>query len=336
MAMGQRELARCKTAFPDARLLTSDLDNALQIATLAAMRLLAPAKINLHLRVGRTGTDGFHPILSWMCTVGLCDTLIIEPSATLGGKATLTCDDPTLPCDGTNLVVRAAEALKRSLPPSCLSSARDIAIRLAKHIPAGAGLGGGSSDAARTIIGLAQLWKAGLSSAELADIALPCGSDLPFFFHGPSSICTGRGQHVRPIPAPQARWAILILPAMPMPTPPVYRRFDELGLGDDSTLAQQPPWEQWALLPAARLLPNLANDLEAPAFAIKPELGRLRSELEQTLARPVRMSGSGSSLFTLYDEQIQADQAAILISQEFSSSLLRAPAVQLAPPIQDD
>jgi 4-diphosphocytidyl-2-C-methyl-D-erythritol kinase len=208
---------------------------------------------------------------------------------------------------------------------------------LHKHIPSGAGLGGGSSDGARAMLGIARLWElnpASFNRHRLADLSARCGSDLPFFFHGPSSACTGRGQFVRPVPAPAvARWALLVLPSITMPTPAVYRQFDQMCLGVPDRLAAEPDWSAWASLPSLKLLSLLVNDLEAPAFALRPDLSSLREKIESQLNRPVRMSGSGSSLFTLFDVEADASVAAARIGQKFS---VRTVAVEIAPKLSDD
>jgi 4-diphosphocytidyl-2-C-methyl-D-erythritol kinase len=280
------------------------------------MRLLAPAKINLHLRVGPPRGDGFHPLLSWMCTVGLFDELEIEQSSQ---GIELSCDDPSLPCDQNNLVVKAALALT--------SRGQGARIKLTKRIPAGGGLAGGSSDAAATLKGVAKLWKLPFSTAELAQIAAKLGSDIPFFFHCPSGICTGLGEIVRPIDPPQARWALLVLPPFGMPTPAVYKRFDQMRLGDQQTIEKQPHWDAWAALSARELMPKVVNDLEIPAFDLKPELAMLHQDLQARLGRPVRMSGSGSTLFTLYDSLQEADAAAKRVTHQ------PCKVVELAPKI---
>lgn len=297
------------------------------------MRLLAPAKINLHLRVGKPRADGFHPLLSWMCTVGLFDKLTLENAS--GRECALTCAQPDVPCDSRNLVLHAALALADSLTESRQGEVCPdfgLIATLEKHIPAGAGLGGGSSDAARTLLGLNRLWQSALSVQRLSEIAGRLGSDVPFFLNGPSAICTGRGEVTRPTPPPTARHAVLILPRMAMPTPSVYRRFDQMALGTDLSSAEE-DWERWAKLPAAELMPLLVNDLEPAAFALEPRLADLRCRMEQILGRSVRMSGSGSSLFCLYDTSRQADEAARSISRE---SGLDSIAVPLAPAFEDD
>lgn len=300
------------------------------------MQLLAPAKINLHLRVGPRRNDGFHSLLSWMCTVGLFDSLELEalPHARPAeSPVTLSCDLPELPCDSTNLVVRVATAWldlmrqERSLP------IRYEAIRamLSKRIPMGGGLGGGSSDGAAALIGLNSLWDAGWDATRLGQFAAAFGSDLPFFFHGPSSVCSGRGEFVRPIDPPKPLSALLLLPSIAMPTGSVYRRFDEMGLGREEDLHAEPDWSVWTRMDARELLPCLANDLERPAFDFSPELRWLRGQSERLLGRPVRMSGSGSSLFTIFDTSAESTEAANRLTGQIDMRVLSVP---LAPMIK--
>ena len=210
-----------------------------------------------------------------------------------------------------------------------------VAAVLEKRIPLGAGLGGGSSDAARTLEALNRLWQTNWPAARLSEVAGRLGSDVPFFLHGPSSVCTGRGEVVRPVPRPRPRWVVLVLPDVHMPTPAVYRRFDEMGLGFDPEIENPPDWLDWAKLPAKDLLARLVNDLEAPAFDLRPALGTLRADAELKLQRPVRMSGSGSSLFTLYDgnDAHEAERAASGISARFGVTAL---AVGMTPDLSDD
>lgn len=358
------------------------LDTAAASFNSAPMRVLAPAKINLHLRVGPRRVDGFHSLLSWFTTVGLFDNLVLErhspaaglsPGGTGAGSAargpagsrddaasvmTLACDTPGLPCDERNLVVkialafaREAKATGRAVDALRIEGAqgdatdpsrgvrgdapatRAIRATLKKSIPMGAGLGGGSSDAARTLLALNQLWGVGRAADDLSAFAARFGSDLPFFFHGPSSICRGRGEIVQPIGKPAPRWAVLVLPEVSMPTPDVYRRFDAMGLGREQDLTDEPDWETWTKLPSLELLPRLVNDLEPPAFAIAPQLAKLRERIERLVGRPVRMSGSGSSLFTLFDDEHEASDASARISRETGQ---RAPAVELSPSLRDD
>jgi 4-diphosphocytidyl-2C-methyl-D-erythritol kinase len=376
------------------------------------MRLLCPAKINLHLRVGRRrAADGFHPLLSWFATVGLFDRLTVEdrweappPDRERAGAERillLSSDLPGLPADESNLVVRAAQALAHAaaavgegdvtdadgglprgdmragrvsggvdlrptaahgpaVPPSpgvregdvavgtagqrhtprdgeaSASGVRPVAARLEKQIPLGAGLGGGSSDAARTLMALNRRWHLDWPMDRLAPLAAKLGSDVPFFLYGPSSICTGHGEIVNPIPPPSlAKWVVLILPDIHMPTAAVYGRFDQLALGFDEHIERdRPDWSAWISKKSKDLLSGLVNDLERPAFEIRKDLGTLRAGIELKLQRPVRMSGSGSSLFTIYDERAEADAAANVILAQFG--VPRVIAAEMAPTIDDD
>jgi 4-diphosphocytidyl-2-C-methyl-D-erythritol kinase len=126
---------------------------------------------------------------------------------------------------------------------------------------------------------------------------------------------------------------LLALPKLAMPTADVYRRFDELGLGRQRDIELEPPWEAWAQLPSEILLPRLVNDLERPAFEIAPPLGELRERIEKVLSRPVRMSGSGSSLFTLFDSREQASEAAETVERQMNENLN---VVEVSPNIADD
>jgi 4-diphosphocytidyl-2-C-methyl-D-erythritol kinase len=203
-----------------------------------------------------------------------------------------------------------------------------VRLELTKRIPSGGGLGGGSSDAAAALIGLNRFWNLGFSTGQLADLGGRLGSDVPFFFFGPSSVCTGRGQIVQPIGRPRAKWAVLIFPDLAMPTPAVYRKFDEMKLGDRSFVSGPPDWDAWTRLPAMELLPKLVNDLEPPAFALSISLARLRDEVERSARRIIRMSGSGSTLFTLCDDKAEAHALALEIGERHG---IKTMAVTLAP-----
>lgn len=308
------------------------------------MRVYSPAKINLHLRVGPKRPDGFHPIMSWMVTVGLFDKLDFVPDWT--GRVQLDCSDPSLVTDQTNLVIRAAQSLQTELTlhrggdasffsvsageTGTTRSTREsetpgVRIRLSKIIPMGGGLGGGSSNAATTLLTLNHLWKLNLSREALTRIASEIGSDVPFFIHGPSSLCRGRGEILTPLPAPRATSGVLLLPPICVTTRDVYHRFDQMPVPRNWDQAFDV--DQWANLSAEDLLTVLQNDLEPPAFSLFPELLQLKELTETRLSRPVRMSGSGSTLFTLYDHFDDAEQAAHKIRSDLK---VRALVVRIA------
>jgi 4-diphosphocytidyl-2-C-methyl-D-erythritol kinase len=222
-------------------------------------------------------------------------------------------------------------------------------ITLAKRVPVGAGLGGGSSDAAATLLGLNRVWNAGWEAGRLLEFAARFGSDVPFFvaagFDAPSAACSGRGEIIRPIARPAPKWALLVLPPFPLATRDVYGRFDEMDLGSDQEIvpdgdtgetpeARTPDWRGWSALGSNELLPRLVNDLEAAAFSLSPDLAALRAAAERTVGRVVRMSGSGSSLFTLFDadETDAARAAAEAVSRGHG---VRVELLELCPVVAD-
>lgn len=317
---------------------------------LRCVRTAPPAKINLFLRIGTPRADGFHPLATWMCTIDLCDTLLVTAAPAESGQVaaqsicTLSCDDPSLPTGQDNLVVRAAARLAEAVRTAgheagAPGAVFPVSARLEKKIPHGAGLGGGSSDAAGMLQALNLQWDLGWTRAQLEPIAASIGSDVPFFLHAPSAICCGRGEVIRPIRPPSAAgWAMLVLPRIRLSTASVYRRFDEMALGS-THLSARPAvevaeeaateWSSRISLPSEALLPMLANDLEPAAFSLRPDLQSLREAVERTLdGRPVRMSGSGSALFTLYDELLPARAAAERVRRAHDVPAL---AVSLAP-----
>lgn len=288
----------------------------------SSLTYAAPAKINLHLRVAPPEPNGFHPLRSWMVTVGLHDTITASIADACAPGVTLSVDGhPTLGSDPTNLVYRAAVAMQPKRP---------IHLRLQKRVPIGAGLGGGSSDAAATLLLVNDLLSAGRSIEQLHGLAETLGSDVPFFLHGPAAIATSRGERLEACPAPAiARHAVLILPPFGISTPTAYRTLDQLRPTAAADLLDPFDVAAWAALPSDELLPLLVNDLELAAFAIEPRLDALRRDLERQLGRIVRMSGSGSTLFTLYDSAEEAEAAAMAIRSRQAPDAVGAIAVPL-------
>ena len=263
------------------------------------LQIQACAKINLHLRVFPL-QGGYHPLRSWFRTVSVSDQLEIAPGGD-HGRFQLTCDDPAVPTGGSNLIAKAWQRLDGKNRPS-------VNVHLQKRLPMGGGLGGGSSNAAAALLGLADFWKIDCT----LDDAAALGSDVPFFFRAMQSqisdaTVTGRGEHVEPFHATRRHAVLLILPGLHCSTPAVFRQFDALPTPPDDG---DPDFAAWSALPATRLLPKLRNDLEVAALMLYPKLADLRTMVEQNLQRPVRMSGSGSTLFTLYDDGQDAFDAA--------------------------
>jgi 4-diphosphocytidyl-2-C-methyl-D-erythritol kinase len=285
---------------------------------------LSPGKINLFLRVGEVQPNGFHPLRSWMVTIGLFDNLGFEVAASPADfgdsqpRSTLSCSDPSIPTDASNLVIRAANAALAQVgqaPGGDTTSRRDlrgaaIHCRLSKRIPAGGGLGGGSGNAATTLVAIDHLLNLRLSPHQRNTLAASIGSDVTFFLHAPSAVASGRGEDVRPTRPPRPMWALLILPGFALGTASVYRRLDAIRPDAPSDTLDPLAIEELLTLDARTLLSRLINDLEPPAFSLEPRLAELRDLAGRRIGRTVRMSGSGSTLFSLFDDPAEAETAA--------------------------
>ncbi|HEX4439448.1 MAG TPA: 4-(cytidine 5'-diphospho)-2-C-methyl-D-erythritol kinase [Thermoanaerobaculia bacterium] len=236
----------------------------------------SPCKINRELRVGRLRTDGYHEIRSRMVTIDLADSISAEES----DRIELSCDDPSLPGGADNLVVRAAVRLAEEA--GVRAGAR---LRLEKRVPAGGGLGGGSSDAACTLRLLAALWRLSVSDADLERVAAGLGSDVPFFLTGGEGEVSGRGERVVPLPDAPPADLILLVPPFSVSTAAVYREYAGRG-----TLPERLALDE---KPATRYLGP--NDL-APAVLVKePKMeAYVRSAAEATPDWAI--SGSGATI----------------------------------------
>jgi 4-diphosphocytidyl-2-C-methyl-D-erythritol kinase len=233
--------------------------------------------VNRELRVGPRRADGFHEIRSRFASLDLADRI----EARDADRLELVCDPPDLPADRSNLVFRAAEALARRLDRE--AAAR---IRLSKSIPIGAGLGGGSSDAAATLRLLGRLWGSQPAEDELAGIAASLGSDVPFFLSGGEADVSGRGEKVTPRADGAIEELILVTPPFAISTAEVYAAFDRIGG------ASSPP-ARLEIETSGRFFGP--NDLERAVVAVRPEMSDyLRTG--RGLARECAVTGSGSTI----------------------------------------
>ncbi len=259
------------------------------------VRRRAAAKVNLTLAVHRRRPDGFHEIESWTVPVGLFDELVFKPAA--GLTLTIRGNPSNVPDGPSNLACRAAEALAGSVDQEA-----SAAIELVKHIPTGAGLGGGSSDAAATLLGLNALWRLDWPAQRLMPIAARLGSDVPMFLQPGPTLIRGRGERVEPLRDGWEGWIALVVPSYGISTASVYKRW---AGPRPRPIEQQHPWKR---LPgdARGLSALLFNDLEDAAFATQPRLGRLHATLDGLDGRSVHMTGSGSCLFAIFDSPEEA------------------------------
>ncbi len=266
----------------------------------------APCKINLTLRVLGKREDGFHAIETVMAAVDVQDTLRLEQSEEAGVQ--FNCSDASLPVDGTNLVVRAAGLfIERT------GIRQGVRIHLEKRIPHGAGLGGGSSDAAATLRGMNRLFATGIGHATLEQWCSEMGSDIPFFIRAGFAQCTGRGEIIEPWegPAPCGWRLLLIKPPFAVPTPDIYKRWAaSLELPGICYAAQEVDGI------------TLVNDLERPAFEKFPVLGLIKQHLlNDESVRAAMLSGSGSTVFAVLHDGVVIDALEATLREEFGETL---------------
>jgi 4-diphosphocytidyl-2-C-methyl-D-erythritol kinase len=266
----------------------------------------APAKFNAHLAVGPLRADGFHELHTVYLAVSLVDTVTVRPadglSVTVSGEGAAGAD--AVPTDHRNLVWRAAELL--AAHAGVPAGAR---IEITKTIPAAAGLAGGSADAAAALVALDALWGTGASRADLTGLAAQLGSDVPFSLAGGVALGTGRGERLSPVLA-RTRWHwVLGIAGRGLSTPAVYGELDRLRAAgrvpDGSDLASaEPVIGALRSGPAAALGAALHNDLQAPAVALRPDLGRALRTVTEAGAAGALVSGSGPTVAALAtDEQ---------------------------------
>jgi 4-diphosphocytidyl-2-C-methyl-D-erythritol kinase len=292
---------------------------------MAELTVQAPAKINLHLEVLGLRADGFHELAMVMQSLDLVDHLHLRPTA--DARLNLSCDDPTLGCGPENLIVRAAAALRARVGLPELGAA----IQLQKRIPVGAGLAGGSSDAAATLLGLQRLWGLELEPAALMELAADLGSDVPYCLQGGLQLCFGRGERLEPAAGPGAAGLGVLLvkdPSASVSTPWAYGRCRELR--GDFYLEREDDFEQrrqalrqgplLAALGRRSALPPLRNDLQS---VVAPEVGSVARALAILRQAPdalaVAMSGSGPSVFALFDDGAGAERAAATLAESLAA-----------------
>lgn len=276
----------------------------LQTDAPAGLHVLAPAKVNLVLSVLGRRADGFHEIRSVAMAIGLFDELRIAPADE--PATVLTCDEPDLPCDEHNLIVRAARALAQRT-----GTGAGARIALTKRIPVGAGLGGGSSDAAAALRGLNRLWQTALTDKELAQIGAELGSDVPLFFALPAARMSGRGELVGPAGLSWSGWVVLVLGGWPVSTPQVYQAWKQ---GDGRPARPDAMRQVEQAGDAEAIMAAAFNDLEPAVFRVCPRVSDLHRRASGVLERPVRVSGAGSTVFTLFDDRPAAENAVALLA----------------------
>jgi 4-diphosphocytidyl-2-C-methyl-D-erythritol kinase len=248
------------------------------------LKVHAPAKINLSLRVVSVRADGYHELRTIFQSIALHDTLTIRAER---GPFRFEADDPACPGDPTNLVWRAVEQLWATAGRR--GAVTGLAIRLTKRIPMQAGLGGGSSDGAAAIRAVGALLR--VSPARQRAVAMSLGADVPYFLEGGTALGLGRGDRLYPLIDHPSTWVVLVLPSFGVSTKDAFGWWDESGAAEPEG-------------------PEPGNDLQAPVAARHPEINRIAKALGRAGASYAAMSGSGSAVFGLFQRRGDAERAA--------------------------
>jgi 4-diphosphocytidyl-2-C-methyl-D-erythritol kinase len=286
--------------------------------------VLAPAKINLFFAVIRRRDDGFHEIETLMAPINLFDTLVLEddPSGNItlqtswaeglrkhpvAQESGLPDDLEVIPEGEKNIAVRALHLLAKSA-----GGCRGAKLRLIKRIPSAAGLGGGSSDAAATLVAANRVWNLGWSTEQLARVAAQLGSDVAFFLADGPAICRGRGEQIEPIGGLGNLHFVVVRPPEGLSTAAVYERCrPENSPKAISSIIQEIKQKSWSSLGRVAF-----NGLLESAKSLSPSVGRVLQRLEKASCPIIGMSGSGSSCFAVVRNQAEARQLARRLQAE--------------------
>lgn len=261
------------------------------------MKVLSPAKVNLHLEVLERRPDGYHEIQSLMMRIDLFDEIEIHPG---GQGVRLMAEGETVPGGPENLACRAAQLFCRET-----GVPGNFEVRLTKNIPVAAGLGGGSGNAAAVLLALNGLYPKRLEWNSLLDLGSRLGADVPFFLFQKSALARGKGDRLTAAKMPEGLGFLLLVPPFRVSTPWAYETFDQMtgGKTKGRTLLEQ------SYPTLGDLLPVLKNDLEIPALSRYPEIGRKKEELLRLGAKGALMSGSGPVTFGLFPSKEEAEMA---------------------------
>ena len=259
----------------------------------------AYAKVNLDLRIVGVLPDGYHDVRTVLQALRLHDTLTFTAAR---GPLVIECDDPDIPTDAGNLIWRAADLLGRAAAPR-RERPSGVRVRVVKRIPSQAGLGGGSADAAATLLALTSFWRLPLDLTDLAQLGRRLGADVPFFLAGGTALGTGRGDDISPLVEPPPASVVIAAPPFGVSTPDAYGWFDLDGPAPRVRPGRPPlpSWPAWAR--------QLRNDLEPPVVRRHPAIGGLVRALRSLGADHAAMTGSGSAVFGVFLDPAAAGRA---------------------------
>ena len=260
-----------------------------------------PAKINLGLFILGKRPDGYHDLETLFQMISLYDTVELE---SLKSTIELVCDNPNVPIDESNLMIRAARLLQEVAPRKTGLGCRMV---LTKKIPMGAGLAGGSGNAAGVLMGLNRLWDLKLKSDALSAIAARLGSDIPFFLSAPSALGQGRGERLTPLPSPKKFHVIVVFPRVSMATAEVYQALNlDLTKNSKNINILREFFSQSKI---TSLGAHLHNDLEPIVIKRLPIIASIKQKLDSLNADGTLLSGSGSAVFGIFEDSRKAQEA---------------------------
>ncbi|MGI8494447.1 MAG: 4-(cytidine 5'-diphospho)-2-C-methyl-D-erythritol kinase [Pyrinomonadaceae bacterium] len=268
--------------------------------------LPAYAKINRFLKIIGKRPDNFHEICTSFQTVSLHDNLFFVES----DEISLTCDNPVIPTDENNLIIRAAQILKNEFDVK-----QGARIHLEKNIPSPGGLGGGSSNAAVALLGLAGLWKLKINLETLCRIGALLGSDVPFFFYGGTALAAGRGTDIFPAEDIKDEFILIVIPAVEISTAQAYDLLNSPRLTNSSSKRILKICRQQAERQYLRQS-NPENDFEKVIFKIESEIGRVKKRLLETGAKSALLSGSGASVFGIFENNETRQASLVALENE--------------------
>jgi len=267
------------------------------------VKIRAPAKINLFLRVVGKRRDGYHLLDTLIVPVSLYDEIEIRKTKRAPGAAlpriAISCAHPWVPRDEKNIVFGAAQLLLPRVDPRWA-----VQIQIRKRIPVGAGLGGGSADAAATLVGLNRLFKLGLPEARLEKLALSLGADVPFFVRARPARARGIGERLSPVSGLVRFWLVILYPGFPVSTARVY-----LTLAPSLTKTRANTSIATSLKSPDAIASLLLNDLESVTLKMHPRIRLLKNKLLREGAAGGLMSGSGSAVFGIFRSKKTAEKA---------------------------
>ncbi|MBI2412450.1 MAG: 4-(cytidine 5'-diphospho)-2-C-methyl-D-erythritol kinase [Deltaproteobacteria bacterium] len=272
---------------------------------MSSLTLSSPAKVNLFLKVLRKRSDGYHDIATLMQAVSLFDRISVE--AVEGDGVSIWCSDPSLPADSTNLACRAADLYLKTT-----GIRKKISIRIEKNIPIGAGLGGGSSNAATVLKALDELEGGRLGKEALLDLSASLGSDCPFFISGKAAYAEGRGERLQSVDLPKFAY-ILVNPGFQVSTAWAYSNLDLTKKGEDNILI----FSGKAPSKAVDLKAILVNDLEEVTLRKHPVISDIKKALLGSGAVVSLMSGSGPTVFGVFEDRDAAERALSPLKKRF-------------------